>query len=162
MSSIFIRRFELTFEFHFEGKWVVAPIIPALLWVWAGGRYWSNGRGTWAAHTTGHTSNPYLLELIQIKFSILLTFSAVLIIWNVVSVTVPANSTWFSLFHWIQKRPHTISISRIWLHQVHNVKTVCMILSSVLYLEIVPLCETPSSIIVLKVEIIFIFAAKQS
>ncbi len=87
-----------------------------------------------------------------------LTLSCILIISNIKTVSLPTDPSGFGFFHRVNQRSHSIGICGIGLHQVDNIETICVILPSVLHLEVVPLCEASSAIVIFEVQIVFIVA----
>lgn len=103
---------------------------------------------------------PLLLSLLLIfKFYLNLTLSSVLIIGNIKTVSLPADPSCFGFLYRVYQRSHSIGICGIRLHQVDDVEAIRVILPRVLDLEVVPLCEAPSAIIIFEIQIVFEVAA---
>lgn len=90
----------------------------------------------------------------------ILTFTRILIICYVMTVSVPSNPCALSLLHRVDEGLHALAVSRVWLHEVDDVEPVCLPFPRVLDSEVVPLSETSSSVVVLQIEIVFEFAPK--
>lgn len=84
-----------------------------------------------------------------------ITLSSVLIIGNIKTVSLPADPSRFGFLHRVYQRSHSVSICGIRLHQVDYVEAIRVILPRVLDLEVVPLCETPSAIVIFEIKIVF-------
>ena len=78
-----------------------------------------------------------------------------LIVCDVETVTLPADSALFSLFATVDKRFHTLVVIRICFHQVNDVEAVNFILNSVLNSKEVPLRKAVGTVVILKKEVVF-------
>ena len=84
--------------------------------------------------------------------------STCLIIGYILATSLPANLCSVCIFHWIYKRPHSFLVSRIWLHKVNKMYSICLIFSGVHYSEIVPLTIALCAVIIFDIALILMRA----
>ena len=94
------------------------------------------------------------IPIIYFKFYLNLTLPSILIISNIKAISLPADASSFCFFDRVHQRPHSVGVCRVRLHQVDNVEAVRVVLPRVLYLEIVPLCESSGAIIIFEIQIV--------
>lgn len=94
------------------------------------------------------------IPIINFKFYLNHTFPSILIISYIKAVSLPADASCLSLFDRVHQRPHPVGVCRVRLHQIDNIEAICVVFSCVLNLEIVPLGEAASTIIIFEIQIV--------
>lgn len=80
-----------------------------------------------------------------------------LIICYVLAFSLPSNLTLFCFLDRINQWTHTFAISWIRFHKVYNMECICLIFTSVLYSEKIPLGKWLRPIIIFHIKFIFIW-----
>jgi hypothetical protein len=83
-----------------------------------------------------------------------LLFHTVLVIANTLAISLPPQIVDVSVLSRVKKGPLALVVRTLGLHEIDEVKFICLIPSSVLYTEIVPLSVSTGAIVILKNQVI--------